>query len=285
MNLQMIRAERLVNARQRGMLAADFVAALSDADRKAALVEWLRRRSGLAWLAAEDSELWLAMVSDADLLPLIAPHAVGIKAARDIIFANSATSAAVASHSGAMSVVAGSADAMVDALSSGTALAAMLAVPAAKDALMSSAALAKASIPNMTSNTAPSGVASAKTSHTAEYEAWKAFDGADATFWNSAGAAAGEWIQYRFPADVFGHSMTVSQYGSGFSPKDCILQKSVDGVIFSDAKAMTLPATGIASIDVASAGFCKYWRLSISNNYGAGYAALRELSFTGFVKP
>lgn len=285
MNLQMIRAERLVNARQRGMLTADFVAALSDADRKAAFVEWLRRRSGWAWLAAEDSALLSAMMSDADLLPLIAPHAVGIKAARDIIFASAAASAAVAAHSGAMSVVASSADAMVDALSSGTALAAMLAVPAAKDALLSSTALTKASVPKMTSNTAPSGAASAKTSHNAQYAAWLAFDGSDATFWNSAGAAAGEWIQYQFPADVFVHSMAVSQYGSAFSPKDCILQKSVDGVTFVDAKAMTLPATGIASIDVASAGFCKYWRLSIANNYGAGYAALKELNFTGFVKP
>lgn len=285
MNLQMIRAERLVNARQRGMLAADFVAALSDADRKAAFMEWLRRRSGWAWLAAEDSALLSAMMSDADLLPLIAPHAVGVKAARDIIFASAAASAAVAAHSGAMSVVAGSAAAMVDALSSSVALAAMLAVPAAKDALLSSAALAKASVPKMTSDTAPSGAASAKTSHNAQYAAWLAFDGNDATFWNSAGAAAGEWIQYQFPADVFVHSMAVSQYGSAFSPKDCVLQKSVDGVTFVDVKAMTLPATGIASIDVASAGFCKYWRLSIANNYGAGYAALKELNFTGFVKP
>ena len=79
MNLQMIRAERLVNSRQRGMLTADFVAALSDADRKAAFVEWLRRRSGWAWLAAEDSALLLAMMSDADLLPPIAPHTVGIE--------------------------------------------------------------------------------------------------------------------------------------------------------------------------------------------------------------
>ena len=64
-----------------------------------------------------------------------------------------------------------------------------------------------------------------------------------------------------------------------------MLKKSVDGVTFSDAKAMTLPEDGIASIDVASAGFCKYWRLSIANNYGAGYAALKELNFAGFVKP
>lgn len=284
MNLQMIRAERLVNARQRGMLAADFVAALSDADRKAAFVEWLRRRSGWAWLAAEDSALLSAMMSDADLLPLIAPHAVGIKAARDIIFASAAASAAVAAHSGAMSVVAGSADAMVDALSSSVALAAMLAVPAAKDALLSSTGLTKASVPKMTSNTAPSGAASAKTSY-AQYEAWTAFDGNDATFWNSAGAAAGEWIQYQFPADVFVHSMAVSQYGSAFSPKDCVLQKSVDGVTFVDVKAMTLPENGVVGMDVASAGFCKYWRLSIANNYGAGYAALKELGFTGFVKP
>ena len=284
MNLHMIRAVRLVNARQRGMLTADFVDALSDADRKAAFVEWLRRRSGLAWLAAEDSALLLAMVGDAELLPLIAPQAVDIKAARDIIFANSATSAAVAAHSGAMSVVASSADAMVDALSSSVALAAMLAVPAAKDALLSSTALAKASVPKMTSDTTPSGVASAKTIY-APYAAWLAFDGNDVTYWNSAGASAGEWIQYQFPSDVFVHSMTVTNVGSKYAPKDCVLQKSVDGVTFSDAKAMTLPEDGAVGMDVASAGFCKYWRLSISSDYGAGMAALRGLNFAGFVKP
>lgn len=183
-----------------------------------------------------------------------------------------------------MSAIAASSTAMEAVLSSSTALTAIFFVPAAKAAIMSSTALAKASVPKMTGATTPSGIASAKTSY-AQYEAWKAFDGADATFWNSAGAAAGEWIQYQFPADVFVHSMTVSQYGSKFSPKDCVLQKSVDGVTFVDVKAMTLPENGVVGMDVASAGFCKYWRLSIANNHGAGYAALKELGFTGFVKP
>ena len=300
MNLQMIRAERLVNARQRGMLTADFVAALSDADRKAAFMEWLRRRSGWAWLAAEDSALLSAMMSDAallsammsdaDLLPLIAPHAVGIKAARDIIFASAAASAAVAAHSGAMSAISNSADAMVNALSSSTALAAMLAVPTAKAALMSSTALTKASAPKMTGATAPSGVASASSSAGAGYLPWLVFDRAPGTFWNSAVVASGtgnDWIQYSFPTDVFISSVSLTPAASAiYAPKDCAIQYSSDGVTFATAKLITAAATGVQSFEVMKAGFYKHWRLAMySAQSGLNYLQLAELNFTGFVKP
>ena len=268
MNLHMIRAVRLVNAQQKGLPAVDFIAALDDSDVDDAFQELLRRRGGGARNAVSAVVDALSVADAVDYLTtghFLAPY--------------------IAASSTAMSAIAASSTAMEAVLSSSTALTAIFFVPTAKAAIMSSTALAKASVPKMTGATTPSGIASAKTSHNAQYAAWLAFDGNDATFWNSAGSAAGEWIQYQFPADVFVHSMTVSQYGSAFSPKDCILQKSVDGVTFVDVKAMTLPATGIASMDVASTGFCKYWRLSISSNYGAGYAALKELNFTGFVKP
>lgn len=276
MNLQMIRAERLVNAQMLGMPTADFLAALSDADRKAAFAEWLRRRSGMAWLAATDPSLPLALASDGGLRPTV--------------FASSAASAAVAADSGAMSAISNSADAMIDALSSSTALAAMLAVPTAKATLMSSTALTKASAPKMTGATAPSGVASASSNAGAGYEPWLVFDQAPGTFWNSAVVASGtgnDWIQYSFPADVFISSMTLTPAGSGiYAPKDCAIQYSSDGVTFTSAKSITAAATGVQSFEVMMPGFYKHWRLVMySAQSGLNYLQLAELNFTGFVKP
>lgn len=268
MNLHMIRAVRLVNARQHGMQTADFVAALSDADRKAAFAEWLRRRSGWAWLAAEDSALLSAMI--------------GIKAARDIIFANSAASAAVAAHSGAMSVVAGSADAMVDALSSSVALAAMLAVPAAKAAIMSSTALAAASVPQMTSDVAPSGVASCGPSNMRP--AWNAFDKNNATYWDTS-LTANVWLQYQFPLDVFVHTVSVLTYSAPYAPQNCRIEYSEDGILFANAQSVVMAPGGSGnSINIAVSGFYKYWRLFMQDSHG-GNIGIMELNFTGFVKP
>lgn len=313
MNLHMIRAVRLVNAQQKGLPVADFIAALDDIDCSAAFDELMRRRGRKTWWNelggylsglsfAERAALYeagsafsplleaslmadLAALSYAEQMGLLLPGSALGKLVALSLFGDPDAMAVIAASPVIMADIASSPTLMTEVLSSAVAISAIFAVPAAKSAIMASTALAVASVPKMTSDVAPSGAASAKTIYGAPYAAWLAFDGNDATFWNSAGAAAGEWIQYQFPADVFVHSMAVSQYGSAFSPKDCVLQKSVDGVTFVDVKAMTLPATGIASIDVASAGFCKYWRLSIANNYGAGYVALKELGFTGFVKP
>ena len=285
MNLHMIRAVRLVNARQRGMQTEDFVAALFDADRKAAFAEWLRRRSGVAWLAAEDSALLLAMVSDADLLPLIAPQAVGIKAARDIIFASAAASAAVASHSGAMSVVAGSADAMVDALSSSTALTAMLAVPAARTAIMSSTALAIASVPKMTSDTAPSGIVSSSSVYSG-FPAYNAFDKSAGTFWaGGAGLTTNQWIQYSFAGEVFISTVTALPYGAGYNPVNCRIECSDDNLTFDVVKSFVMNPVGVNTLDVTKAGFYKHWRLFIETIDGSSHPGVNELNFTGFVKP
>ena len=54
-------------------------------------------------------------------------------------------------------------------------------------------------IPTMTSNTLPSGVASASTEFNSSYYAYKAFDGNNSTLWGSSdGQSAGEWIKYDF---------------------------------------------------------------------------------------
>ena len=59
-------------------------------------------------------------------------------------------------------------------------------------------------IPTMTSNTTPSGVASASTEITdgsGKWEAWRAFKGGgNAPYWSSGNNAKTEWLQYKYPA-------------------------------------------------------------------------------------
>lgn len=53
-------------------------------------------------------------------------------------------------------------------------------------------------IPEMTSNTAPSGVARASSIYTSNYEPWQAFNGhSDDYYWNSITNTG--WIEYQFP--------------------------------------------------------------------------------------
>lgn len=56
----------------------------------------------------------------------------------------------------------------------------------------------KGLIPQMTSNTTPSGAASASSIHTDNFPAWKAFDGNDTTSWISNASSGDNWICYDF---------------------------------------------------------------------------------------
>ena len=53
-------------------------------------------------------------------------------------------------------------------------------------------------VPTMTSNTTPSGVASASSVESTGYEAYKAFDGNDTSAWNSAGTASGTNVHIKY---------------------------------------------------------------------------------------
>ena len=58
------------------------------------------------------------------------------------------------------------------------------------------------SVPKMTSNTAPSGEASAESSYSKDYDAWKAFDGSLNDGWGASGDKHDTWIQYKFDTAV-----------------------------------------------------------------------------------
>lgn len=56
-------------------------------------------------------------------------------------------------------------------------------------------------IPTMSSNTAPSGEASASTIYNATYDAWKAMEDANG-YWNTQNGIVTGWLQYAFDAGV-----------------------------------------------------------------------------------
>lgn len=59
-----------------------------------------------------------------------------------------------------------------------------------------------AKVPNMTSNTAPSGEVSAESYHGTSYEPWRAFDGSLNDGWAALGDKKDTWIQYKFDKAV-----------------------------------------------------------------------------------
>ena len=157
--------------------------------------------------------------------------------------------------------------------------------PAARAALLSGAALAVASVPTMTSNTAPFGVASASSTYGAAYSPRMAFDGDANSYWAaSSGLNANQWLQYEFPSPAFICSSTVKTYEGRFSPNICRVECSKNGVDYSVAKRITLTPASTTTQTLSIAGFYKYWRLFVENTYGS-YPAVHELGFNGFYAP
>ena len=88
------------------------------------------------------------------------------------------------------------------------------------------------SVPTMTSNTTPSGVASASTEASAPYAAWKAFDSSEVqnNYWQTTpNAGVGSWIQYEFTEPVEISKIMILPYGNTYSPKSTKIQAYVDG--------------------------------------------------------
>ena len=97
-----------------------------------------------------------------------------------------------------------------------------------------------AKIPTMTSNTAPSGVASSSGAYTGAYEPYKAFDGqAIRTYgWCPTGGRGSKWLQYKFTKKNIIKKMYFSTHGSSVTITK--IQGSNDGNTFTD-----IPNTGI----------------------------------------
>lgn len=303
MNLHMIRAVRLVNAQQKGLPVADFIAALDDIDCSAAFDELMRRRGRKTWLndlggylsglsLAERTALYEAGSAFSPLLEasLIADLS-GLSSAEklDLLASGPAlgklVAVSLANDPVAMTTIAASQSSMLTIISVQSALDAVFSNPDAAAAFMASTALTAASVPKMTSNTAPGGVASASSIHSSGTQPYLMFDKTTAHFGVSESSPANQWVQYEFAQDVFIHTATLTNWDTAYSPKNCRIEYSTDGVNFQSAKSVTF-GSGVAeqATRCAVSGFYKYWRLLMVDTYGS-YAIMRELNFTGFVKP
>lgn len=203
--------------------------------------------------------------------------------------ANGSVMAAIASNSTAMTAITGSGKALNAIISNSAALTAVASNPAAWSTFKAGTGLTAAAIPTMTSNTAPSGVASSSTQFDSGYAAWYAFEKSTGNWLASSNSVTNQWIQYVFPSPVFIHTFTIdntywsSNYNS--SAKNIKLQYSNDGgATWQDAVVKLLPS-GVYShtFDVIVPGRYAYWRLFIVDNWSdSTYLAVREWNVTGF---
>lgn len=124
-------------------------------------------------------------------------------------------------------------------------------------------------VPKMTSNTTPSGVASASSIFDSNFPAWKAFDGDETTRWAvTAGSSLNSYIQYKFtePVKINWVTMISGLYNNQPRIIAYKISGSNDGVTFTDLKNFTTNADGqdIGKVLDNSTAYM-YYRQTVTN--------------------
>ena len=144
-------------------------------------------------------------------------------------------------------------------------------------------ALAEGLVPTMTSDTAPSGVASASSVNAvSNHIVYHAFDNNDSTFWSSAESSIPAWIKYKFPNKVCVRKAKIKPFkdNGGTHCKDFVIQGSNDDSNWTDLYSGTNPNGSNADIVVnfANSNKYQYYRCYMPNSY-TNYCALTSLQF------
>lgn len=138
--------------------------------------------------------------------------------------------------------------------------------------------------PVMTSDTTPSGVASASSIYSTSYVPYYAFDGSSGIWCSQSGLPINQqWLRYDFPTPVFLHSLNVTP-GTDQPMKDYRLEYSDDGTSWLTAMTGTFAygsTSALHKIDQA-VGQHRYWRIFAITSHGANYVSLSEVKFRGF---
>lgn len=148
-------------------------------------------------------------------------------------------------------------------------------------------------IPVMTSNTAPSGVASSSDDFPGT-AAWNAFDGyktpgsGNPLVWTWQSNSPVCWLRYQFPAAATVKSYKIFSYGGNYEPKDWTFEGSNDGaswtVLDTQADIHWYP-TEAKAFTLASPATYTYFRLNITANNGFDRAIVAELELYGPGEP
>ena len=262
---QIGRALRLMNMEKNGTpTVAEFQALLTDAGRLDACIGLLQR-PGAAGQIAGYPALYQALGSSAAL--------------QDMALTDAA----------AMKLVASIPAAMTGFIASQSALSAIADNAAVRAEFIASTALAAASVPAMTSNTAPSGIASASSeaAYAGWYLAFQSFDGlpSDDFAWYSDSIVADQWLGYAFPSAAFIHTVEISNSAIGNAVKDIRIEHSDDGLDFYSVKSIAVNPVGDTVIQIAAPGFHKHWRVFVESTVGDTYPSIKALNFKGFLQP
>lgn len=134
-------------------------------------------------------------------------------------------------------------------------------------------------VPTMTSDTTPSGVASAS-SYTSGYEAYGVFN--PGRKWVSNSQTNDQWVQYQFTAPNCAKKVVLTKDTNLNRAKDVIIKGSNDGVIWDNLLSTTLDNTSQSeTLIVPNDINYLYYQLYITNTYSSATIALEELQFYG----
>ncbi len=133
-------------------------------------------------------------------------------------------------------------------------------------------------VPTMTSNTAPSGVASASPDYGGGNAAWAAFDASDNTFWYAVTTIPG-WVQYEFPSAIPVNKYTMVCYDLNNYNVAWTMKGSNDGTNWTTLQSLTGQFFAGSDPDVrteeqtftfSNATSYKYYRLTVTQCGGLG---------------
>lgn len=129
-------------------------------------------------------------------------------------------------------------------------------------------------VPTMTSNTVPSGVASASSKYANDWEAFEAFDSSITTGWLPANdSGAGSWLKYEFVNQIKLYKWHISTRASGSLTVRIKLQGSNDNNTWEDIDSYTLTGASddVTRIIDSNVSAYKYLRIYGIDRFVATY--------------
>lgn len=153
----------------------------------------------------------------------------------------------------------------------------------AQAAYVTNGAYSVDTIPDMTSNTAPSGIASADSEYTADYAAWKGMDDHNVTYcWHTTATSFPHWLRYQFTSGkiIQRYTITARDYAPQiFHPSNWTLQGSNNGsswTTLDTQSGQTFTVSQKRTYSFTNFTAYAYYRLYITAGSDATYAAIGE---------
>ena len=139
------------------------------------------------------------------------------------------------------------------------------------------------SIPDMTSNSAPSGTASASNSYSGR-NPWHAFDRDTSTFWTqSTQNSTNQWVAYDFGFPVRPTATSARTNGNNAAKTIKCQGYNTNTSSWDDLVTLSMAnSTAIKSGDIASSIWYSKYRWLVTAYYSGGFARITEITLNGY---